>query len=316
MANPQLENGYVKIANELWDAMTAYRLSGEQMQCFMVILRKTYGWNKKKDAIALSQFVEATGLKKPNVVRAISGLKDKRMIIVIKKDNAPANIYSIIKDFVKWKPLSKKIMKNMPGRVSIEEIKSKIRKRDSNVCVLCGFDGMLNKQFLPVHHIDFNQTNNNDNNLITLCKSCHARSHTVIQKDKLSKMIMTVIKNDNPSLSKMIPTKDTTTKDTITKDITRKRKTLISANYQLSDQHIKYAKSKGLNLEKIEDEFEGFYIHHKKVGNKYADWYAAWQTWVRNYLKFNKSKKGTVNDDFSSKEYTGTPRSEINWLSE
>ena len=61
MTTPQLENGYIKIATELYDALCGIRIPGEARQVFDVILRKTYGWNKKKDAIALSQFVEATG---------------------------------------------------------------------------------------------------------------------------------------------------------------------------------------------------------------------------------------------------------------
>jgi phage replication O-like protein O len=106
VASPQVENGHVKIANELIDAIVRYRLPGEQMQVFLFIMRKTYGWNKKADAISLSQFCEATGMKKPNIIRALKGLISKS---VIKKDNDDINKYSINKDFSTWKPLSKKI---------------------------------------------------------------------------------------------------------------------------------------------------------------------------------------------------------------
>ena len=46
--------------------------------------------------------------------------------------------------------------------------------------------------------------------------------------------------------------------------------------------------------------FEGFTIHHTQKGNKFACWYSAWQTWVRNEIKFNpiviKRKEQTVED--------------------
>ena len=107
MANPQSENGHIDIANEIVDALAAIRISGEEMQCLWVILRKTYGWKKKFDWIALSQFEGMTGIKRPNIVRALSKLIDKN--IVIKKDNGIKISYGFQKDYKIWKPLSKKI---------------------------------------------------------------------------------------------------------------------------------------------------------------------------------------------------------------
>jgi phage replication O-like protein O len=147
MANPQIADGYTKIANEIMDALCRYRIPGEERQVLDTILRKTYGWNKTEDAISLSQFVEMTGIKKPNIIGAINSLLSKKIIIVIQIDNTPAKVYRFNKNFDEWIPLSKKIT--------------------------------------------------------------------------LSKKIIGVIQKDNPSLSKRIPTKDTTTKDTTTKDIYR-----------------------------------------------------------------------------------------------
>ena len=81
MNSPQLENGYLKLASELVDALASYRIPGEQMQVLWVIIRKTYGYNKKEDKISNSQFCELTGLKKPAVCRAINGLVDKKVVI-------------------------------------------------------------------------------------------------------------------------------------------------------------------------------------------------------------------------------------------
>lgn len=109
MANPQIEDGHTKIANEIMDALCKIRIPGEERQVLDCILRKTYGWKKTEDAISLSQFVEMTGIKKPNISRAIDGLLSKKIIIVIEKDNAVAKVYRFNKDFEQWKPLSKKI---------------------------------------------------------------------------------------------------------------------------------------------------------------------------------------------------------------
>ena len=113
MASPQVENGYTKIANEIMDALSRIRIPGEARQVLDVIIRKTYGFNKKEDAIALSQFCLHTGLNKPHVCQSL--LKLKTMNLVTEKGNEVANIYRFNKDFDTWKPLPKKV--TLPKKV-------------------------------------------------------------------------------------------------------------------------------------------------------------------------------------------------------
>lgn len=107
MANPQLENGYTRVANELLDALARTSIPGNIMQVVIVVIRKTYGYNKKKDQISISQFCEATGIQdRSNIRRA---LKLARRIGVVTADprgvtddpRTPAT-YSIAKDYNKW----------------------------------------------------------------------------------------------------------------------------------------------------------------------------------------------------------------------
>ena len=127
MANPQIEDGHVDLANEIIEALAKIRISGEEMQCLWVILRKTYGWHKKEDKISLSQFAQMTGLKRQNVLRAINKLSSKKIIGVIKNDDSQINIYNINKNFDVWKPLSKKItgVINIDNQVSSKKIHTK-----------------------------------------------------------------------------------------------------------------------------------------------------------------------------------------------
>jgi phage replication O-like protein O len=94
------------------DFLAAYRLPGEQMQCLLFVLRKTYGFNKKTDKISLSQFVNGTGINRPNVARAIKGLIDKNIIHVkkggIKKDTIKVSEYRFNKRYDTWKSSIKK----------------------------------------------------------------------------------------------------------------------------------------------------------------------------------------------------------------
>lgn len=109
MASPQLENGKTEIANELMEAFCRFRIPGEERQVVDTIIRKTYGWHKTEDAIALSQFAENTGLNKPHVIKAIKSLLLKKVIIVTIKGNAPAKTYRINKNYDQWIPLPKKV---------------------------------------------------------------------------------------------------------------------------------------------------------------------------------------------------------------
>jgi hypothetical protein len=61
----------------------------------------------------------------------------------------------------------------------IETLRKSIRERDNYMCQECGItqdelDG-FHKQ-LDVHHIDYIKDNCNPENLISLCKSCHAKT--------------------------------------------------------------------------------------------------------------------------------------------
>ena len=133
MAKPQLENGYIRIANEIFSNLRKIRIPGEAMQCLLFIIEKTYGFNKKEDRISNSQFVNNTGLKKSNVCRSINKLIE--MNIVIKKDNTYISSYCFNKDYEKWKPLLKKktLSKKITGVIKKDNkvLSKKINTKDN-----------------------------------------------------------------------------------------------------------------------------------------------------------------------------------------
>lgn len=53
------------------------------------------------------------------------------------------------------------------------KFKRLIRERDGNKCQRCGKTRMQNWRALEIHHIDSNKSNNNPDNLITVCSSCN-----------------------------------------------------------------------------------------------------------------------------------------------
>jgi len=68
-----------------------------------------------------------------------------------------------------------------PGLYSYEflsKLRELIRERDGYKCKLCGMPEAEDIRRLDVHHIDYNKRNDDPNNLISLCRSCHAKTQT------------------------------------------------------------------------------------------------------------------------------------------
>jgi hypothetical protein len=54
-------------------------------------------------------------------------------------------------------------------------IKNLVRKRDNQICMLCGIHREKLKYSLDVHHINYDKHLSIEQNLITLCKPCHGK---------------------------------------------------------------------------------------------------------------------------------------------
>jgi len=97
MANPQVENGHTKIANELYEASFRVRIPIYDYIIWHCILRNTYGYHKKENWVSLSRISEMTGIQISNVARSKRNLLNNNMIIT--KDT---NV-GIQKDYTRWK---------------------------------------------------------------------------------------------------------------------------------------------------------------------------------------------------------------------
>jgi len=96
MANPQTENGYAKVTNELLEALSRINLSSYETRVLFCVIRKTYGWNKKDDYISVSQIAKGTRLLKPHACRAKIALVRKNIL------NENGGKLGPNKDYDKW----------------------------------------------------------------------------------------------------------------------------------------------------------------------------------------------------------------------
>lgn len=101
MANPQKEDGYTAIANELMEAIIAAPLGGGQVRLLLHLLRRSYGYNRKTASLSASEFAEATGLNAKVVSRELRDLEARGVIIVFREEGKTSS-YTIQKDYTRW----------------------------------------------------------------------------------------------------------------------------------------------------------------------------------------------------------------------
>lgn len=80
MANPQLENGFTRIANEILEKMARTKLSPTQYRILFVVWRNTYGYQRKAHKMSLSYIAAATGCDKRSVQRELKKMISMNML--------------------------------------------------------------------------------------------------------------------------------------------------------------------------------------------------------------------------------------------
>jgi phage replication O-like protein O len=112
MASPQCENGYTKIANELFEAILRTRLPGQELRIMLSVLRFTYGFGKKQDQISYGQLSKITNIPRKRVIEHFQSLISKNFLGVVPitglgspnhGTRTPRTMW-INKDFEKWEP--------------------------------------------------------------------------------------------------------------------------------------------------------------------------------------------------------------------
>lgn len=81
MANPQIENGHTRIANEILERVSREKLNGTQLRILLVIWRYTYGFQRKKHRLSLTFISNAIGGDRRQIQRDLKVLADRKIII-------------------------------------------------------------------------------------------------------------------------------------------------------------------------------------------------------------------------------------------
>ncbi len=103
MAKPQLENGYTKIANELLEAVSRYGLTGIQLSIIIILMRYSYGYNRKTVKASAKFVSDAINNKNPSyIAKELRKLEELNIINVVGCKQGVTKEYCVNKDYEKW----------------------------------------------------------------------------------------------------------------------------------------------------------------------------------------------------------------------
>lgn len=105
--NPQKEDGFFPIANEIAEQMARTTLSAGESKILWAILRNSYGWQRKEVRMSYNGFARLTGLHRRNVQKVIVRLVDRN--IITKREDGYINVYSFQKRYHQWKDLPQQL---------------------------------------------------------------------------------------------------------------------------------------------------------------------------------------------------------------
>ena len=100
-ADPQLENGYTRIPNELLEVIIKCHFSGTEQDIIWLIARNTYGWNRKEAIISYGMMAKRIDGDIRYVKRMVNRLIKNGVIFKAKIDNQ--NLFGLNKNYKSWK---------------------------------------------------------------------------------------------------------------------------------------------------------------------------------------------------------------------
>lgn len=118
MKKPQLEDGFTRIANELFEAVLCFGFSQRQMVVLLSILRKTYGYGKKEDDMSASQIGELCNTSRNHVTETIGQLV--KLNVITKRAGKYGLILGVNKSYELWGGTTGQSSPN-PGLVPIQD---------------------------------------------------------------------------------------------------------------------------------------------------------------------------------------------------
>lgn len=104
MASPQKENGYTSIANELLEQIYCRKFSASQLKILLLVIRFTYGFNRKTATLSNTFIAAGTGMHEITVSKEVGTLLRDNVLKLYKKPSFHnSRVIGINKDYEGWR---------------------------------------------------------------------------------------------------------------------------------------------------------------------------------------------------------------------
>ena len=123
MLNPQKENGYTPIANEIMEAVARLQINATQFRILMVVWRYTYGFSRKEHKLSESFMAQATGIHKKQVGRELSQLIKRNILIeVVPPSFSSTRVIAFNKHYENWQSTKTLTVNKTVDQTGIENV--------------------------------------------------------------------------------------------------------------------------------------------------------------------------------------------------
>lgn len=114
---PNLDNGYLRISNELLEAIVLFDFTSRQLKVLLSLIRVTYGFNKKQDSISGWQLSKMTNISQQNISKTLKELVAMNVILKHEEGRFGHGVFineiSLNKYYLTWKTINKTTINEM-----------------------------------------------------------------------------------------------------------------------------------------------------------------------------------------------------------
>lgn len=102
-ANPQLEEGYTRLANELLEALCRSDFAGVEFRILLFVIRSTYGFKKKSHSMSYQFIADGVGISRRSAIRSVKLLVTKQALVTNRSlVKGGSNEISLNKNHLQW----------------------------------------------------------------------------------------------------------------------------------------------------------------------------------------------------------------------
>lgn len=127
MANPQKENGYTPISNEIMDEVAKLQINATQFRILIVVWRYTYGFSRKQHALSEGFISNATGIHKKRIGQELLDLIKRNVLTEeVAPSFASTRVISFNKNYQEWtnrdsQSIDRQSMKTLTGNERVDQ---------------------------------------------------------------------------------------------------------------------------------------------------------------------------------------------------